>query len=237
MQVLELNTAVTVALGLAVDWQDGKTLLTETPALTDLACTLYKNGVAETKTLAGALTVDAHGMILLDLTAADTDTAGRLTAVVTNAVIEGFSTDVILPRIAEFSVLTAADYAAWWTGGDVESLLPDADAAMTMLQRAAVEQLQVFGEPVVYHPHDDVAQTIAAVVTRGGPAGLGAAPGRAEQITVSVLNTDTGGIATDAVDTGKDAVTVAARLGDTPRKRRLLRLIHQDAGMATYEVQ
>jgi hypothetical protein len=237
MQTLEHNTAATVAIGLAVDWRDGKTLLTETPTLTDLACTLYKNGTASSKTLTGSLTVDAAGMLLLELTADDTDTPGQLTIVLTNAVVDGYPTDVILPRQADFAVLAAAEYAAWIAGEDPTLLLPDA-TLLTAEQRAGLDQLWAFGEAITYHPADGTPVLICAVVSRQGPAELMGLPaGRAERLMITALNAASGGIATETVDTGKDFVTVAARLGDTPRKRRLVRVVDQDAAMATYEVQ
>jgi len=129
MQYLKQNTVATVALGLAVDWRDGKTLLVETPTLSGLACTLYKNGTAEPKTLPGNLTVDANGMILLTLTAADTNTTGRLDIVLVNAVVDGYPSDVLLPRTASFAVLDAAAFDGLTQpptsgGGDAE-LYPD----------------------------------------------------------------------------------------------------------------
>jgi len=108
LQYLRQNTAATIALGPAVDWRDGKTLLTETPTLTDLSCTLYKNGVAEIKSLTGDLTVDVTGMIVLTLSADDTDTAGRLDVLLANAVVGGYPSDVILPRAAAMFVVDEA---------------------------------------------------------------------------------------------------------------------------------
>lgn len=237
MMFVQQNMQVNVVLGPFVDWRDGKTLLTETPTLTDLTCTVYKNGTPSTLVLTDRLTVDSAGMGTLTLSAAEVDTLGPLVVLIANAVVDGFSTDVILPVDAAFMVLSSTEYVSFLTGDSYHALLPDA-ALLTAEQRAGLDQLWAFGEAITYHPGVGTPAVICAVVSRQGPAELMGLPaGRAERLLITVLNTASGGIATASVDTGKDYVTVAARLGEEARKRRLVRIVDQDAAMATYEVQ
>lgn len=112
MVILKQHTAATVLIGPLVGWRDGKTLLTETPALSDLACVLYKNGQGQTLDLSGVFQVDSNGMGALDLSAQQTDTAGRLEILLKNAIVENYPSDTILPRTAAFFVLPAAGWQA-----------------------------------------------------------------------------------------------------------------------------
>ena len=116
---------------------------------------------------------------------------------------------------------------------------PDLTAGGEADRAAAVEQLEIYGEPVVYHPAGGTPRAVVAIVTRSGPAELmGLPPGaRAEVLMVTVLDDPDEGIALSELDTGGDFVSVAARRSDTPRKRRLIRVAHQDTAMLTLEVQ
>jgi hypothetical protein len=104
--------------------------------------------------------------------------------------------------------------------------------------KEAMDQIAAFGESVVYYPSSGTGRTIEGIVTRSGPMELQGFPaGRSELLQVSVANDAVSGISSAEIDTGTDFIEVAARLGDTAKKRRVLRIVSQDYGMMTLEVQ
>jgi hypothetical protein len=194
MIFLQQNLGVSVVLGPFVDWRDGKTLLTATPTLTDLSCTVYKNGTPSALDLTDRLTVDSSGMGTLALSSAQVDTVGTLVVLIANAVVDGFSTDVILPVDASYMVLSSTEYVSFLTGDSYHELLPDA-SLLTAEQRAGLDQLWAFGEAITYQPGVGTPAVVCAVVSRQGPAELMGLPaGRAERLMITVLNTASGGL-------------------------------------------
>lgn len=98
--------------------------------------------------------------------------------------------------------------------------------------------LDEFGEDITYHPSGGSDRAIQAIVTRLGPANLEGLPiGRAERLEIEVLNDTVFGIACSELNTGGDYVTLAARLGAAADRRRIVRLLSQDAEMIRLEVQ
>lgn len=116
---------------------------------------------------------------------------------------------------------------------------PDLTAGGQADRAAAVEQLEIYGEPIIYYPAGGPPRPIVAIVTRSGPAELMGLPAgaRAEVLMVTILDDATEGIALTELDTGGDFVSVAARRGGIPYKRRLIRVAYQDSAMLTVEVQ
>jgi hypothetical protein len=115
MRYLRKNTAITVVVGPLVDWADGKTLLTDNATFdpSKLHCELVKNSTSETLTLSkttgdNLINLTGHGLATLTLSADNTDTEGSLRISLTNAVIDGYSTDYILPLTEDYRILYGA---------------------------------------------------------------------------------------------------------------------------------
>jgi hypothetical protein len=112
MRYLKKNTAITVVVGPLVDWADGKTLLTDNNTFdpTKLHCELVKNATSETLTLTKTggnnnINLTGYGLATLTLTAANTNTEGSLRISLTNAVIDGYSSDYILVTHEDYRIL------------------------------------------------------------------------------------------------------------------------------------
>lgn len=95
-----------------------------------------------------------------------------------------------------------------------------------------------FAETVVYCPRSGVRRSVQAVVDRSPPQDLSEAAGVAGAgIQVHVRNSATLGIASSELDIGGDRIELALRLGATAQARPISRLVSQDAGILTLEVQ
>lgn len=111
MRYLRKNTAVTVVIGPLVDWADGKTLLTDNAAFdpSKLHCELVKNSTSETLTLSkttgeNLINLTGYGLATLTLTADNTNFEGELRISLTNAVVDEYSSDLILPYVENWQV-------------------------------------------------------------------------------------------------------------------------------------
>lgn len=94
--------------------------------------------------------------------------------------------------------------------------------------------LRQFGdvEPLVYYPRSGSSRDINAIVERGTLEVITETGDITSQaIVIRVLNTATGGITSDEVDTGGDEIKVALRIGLTPERRALVRVLDDSGGM------
>ena len=79
-------------------------------------------------------------------------------------------------------------------------------------------------ETVTYYPVSGTARKISAVITRSEP-------GKMPAINALVMNSQTGGISSELVDTGGDKIECAKRAGSPPKLLRITEIINQDAGL------
>lgn len=96
--------------------------------------------------------------------------------------------------------------------------------------------MQQFGEPITYFPRDgsagDDGRLISAMVERQELEALSEAGDISIQGTiVRVRNDDTKGIASDEVDTGGDELSFARRVGETPQRRSIVRVLSDANGL------
>jgi hypothetical protein len=99
------------------------------------------------------------------------------------------------------------------------------------------EYLSTFGETVTYYPAAGGSRGISAIVERDGPAKLDDAPhGVSDKLIIQVANDATTGISSDEVNTMKDIVKVAVRIGDTAQDKLITDILSQDAGMMRLEL-
>lgn len=102
----------------------------------------------------------------------------------------------------------------------------------------APDFLTTFGETVTYYPKAGGSRQITAIVSRERPAELEGAPhGRAPRLSVSVANDSTTGISSDEIDTGGDEINLSVRIGETAQRRRITKILSQDAGMMKLELR
>lgn len=105
-----------------------------------------------------------------------------------------------------------------------------------------------FGENCVYVPGQGDARNIRAVIDRDPPAVINEATGKtltpfavihvvnsADEQTVGSLTF--AGIASSEIDTGRDKVTYAARIGKTATSRPIKQIAESDAGILTLELR
>lgn len=99
-----------------------------------------------------------------------------------------------------------------------------------------------FAEAVVYHPHrfygaeERPPRTINAVVMREAIAVIdGDGDTVAPMWEVHVANDATLGISSSELDLGGDKISLAPRVGETPERRSITRLIGHDEGMLILE--
>ncbi|MCE5184931.1 MAG: hypothetical protein LLF76_02255 [Planctomycetaceae bacterium] len=112
MSQLLQNIATTISVGQFIDWADGKTLLTDNDAFDPslISAVLYKNGVGQALTLAKSgsnainLFGNNDGMASLVLTGLNVNTSGTLQISFSNAIIDGISSDYILPFSVSYDV-------------------------------------------------------------------------------------------------------------------------------------
>jgi hypothetical protein len=87
-----------------------------------------------------------------------------------------------------------------------------------------------FGETVTYTARGKAPKTLEAVVFRNPPAPVnGSLTATAPLMTVWVRNHATYGVT--SVDTGGDTITVAERVGDTPKAHPVDSVLKQEGGM------
>lgn len=85
-------------------------------------------------------------------------------------------------------------------------------------------------EMVTYYPATGDSRQISAVVTRPES-------GRIPEINLLVLNSETEGISSELIDTGGDKIECAKRVGETPKKMRITKILNQDAGLLLLEAK
>ena len=108
----------------------------------------------------------------------------------------------------------------------------------TLLTETASEFTDVFAEDVTYWPRAGGSRAIKAIVSRQTPEQLpGEARAHGMTITVTVENNATSGISSSEVDTGGDKIELARRIGETPIKRAINKILNQDAGMMELELR
>jgi len=117
MRYLKQNTAVTIVVGLFVDYADGKTLLTDNVTFdpTDLVCELIKGNSSSELTLSKTggsndLNLTGKGMATFELAVGNVDTLGQFRLSFTNDEPGGVSTETILAFCEDFEVLPANVY-------------------------------------------------------------------------------------------------------------------------------
>ena len=123
MRFLRQNTAVQIVVGPMIDWMDGKTLM----RLNDdfypdaLNCELVKGSTGSNLTLtktggSNTINLSGNGLAVLSLTVVNTDTARHLRLFFSNAIVEDYPTDTILPFTEDFIVLNQDAYDALING-------------------------------------------------------------------------------------------------------------------------
>ena len=87
-------------------------------------------------------------------------------------------------------------------------------------------------ETVTYYPAVGAGRRINAVVSRGEPGGVPDIRGDSfQRPAILVRNDATKGIASDTVDCGGDEIEVARRVGNAPKRLRIMEILNQDAGL------
>ena len=85
---------------------------------------------------------------------------------------------------------------------------------------------------------DLTERQITALVNRQPVDDLGDAPvGTAPRLIVNIRNDATYGISSSEIDLGRDKVLVPVRLGEAAQKRKLSKILSQDAGMMVVELR
>lgn len=108
----------------------------------------------------------------------------------------------------------------------------------TELKSTAEYFLDTFGEQITYHPAEGDPRQIKAIIDRDAARGTDAPPsGYGPAITVTIANDAEMGVAITDLDTGRDKIELAVRIGDDPQQRSLGQIISQDAGMFTVGVR
>jgi len=82
-------------------------------------------------------------------------------------------------------------------------------------------------------------RAITAIVERNNYiAKLSGAPyGTSPVLEVTVVNDSDDGISSDEIDTGRDIIELAVRLGETAQRRRITKILWMDEGMLGLEVR
>lgn len=105
-------------------------------------------------------------------------------------------------------------------------------------------QLDDFAENVTYRPHRFFGEearpdrTIRAVVIRESETVLSEDGDTIVPVwAVHVVNSETLGIASEELDTGRDEILLPPRDNQTPEARTIVRIVEQDQGMITLQCQ
>lgn len=95
-----------------------------------------------------------------------------------------------------------------------------------------------FGESITYYPNGGGARPIQAIVDREPPAIMDAAGNAVvPRFIVRVFNSCRSGIASNEIDTGKDELQFAAKVGEVVGKRHSIgQIISQDSGVLQISV-
>lgn len=98
-------------------------------------------------------------------------------------------------------------------------------------RNAAHRQVNHFGEELVYYSRDGKVRKIKGHVRRNSLdiiAETGEIP--SQELVITVKNSDCDGISSSEIDTGGDEIEVALRVGLTPQRRSIARILsdHND---------
>ena len=108
----------------------------------------------------------------------------------------------------------------------------------TAMAAALPAMMHSFGETVSYTPAGGEAREITAAVRRQPPGPVEGMPaGRGPQLTIAVANDATTGISSSELDTGGDTVTVAVRVGQTPKVRAIVGIVSHNAAQMVLELR
>lgn len=102
-----------------------------------------------------------------------------------------------------------------------------------------------FGETITYAPFGRTRRSVLATVVRDRPGEITGIDGsRAVSIQITLRNSATsigddgqGGISVEELSIGRDAVLIAARVGETATERRIVGIARQNGAMVTLDVQ
>lgn len=93
------------------------------------------------------------------------------------------------------------------------------------------------GESIKYKPGGVGGRTITAFVNRRPSEGLDVPFGHSPFAEIHVENDSTTGIDSDEINTKADMIEYAVRLGEAVEDRKIVEIIHQDAGMLILDVR
>jgi len=98
---------------------------------------------------------------------------------------------------------------------------------------AAINLIRQFGEAITYYPGSGAtSRSIDGIVERGTLQLIGETGEITGQaIVIRVRNSATEGIASTEIDTGGDEIEFPLRVGDTPRRRSVVKVINDNAGI------
>lgn len=127
--------------------------------------------------------------------------------------------------IPSLAIIIETDPAAATTDFD-EAIYEDADIF-----------LSTFGVQITYYPRSGGSRSIIGIVDQDLVSGVSGFPGANTPFArIAVKNSVTDGIASNEVDTGGDKIGYSVRVGQTAQQRRISRVLSQDYGMVTLEV-
>lgn len=92
------------------------------------------------------------------------------------------------------------------------------------------------GETVTFRPYGGTPRSISAIIDRNPPSAFGEM-GNTPVMIVTVANSDTIGISSSELNTGRDQIDIAERYGATATTRTVVSIVRHDAGMLTVEVR
>jgi hypothetical protein len=113
-------------------------------------------------------------------------------------------------------------------------------AMLSYLKTAAGHIVGTWGEAVTYKPSVGATRSISAVIDRPGVRKSdipGAYAANGPEILVRVINDSTTGITASEVNTGKDLISLAVRLGQTAQDRLITKVVSHDEGLVVLEVR
>ncbi|MCE5185080.1 MAG: hypothetical protein LLF76_03025 [Planctomycetaceae bacterium] len=106
-----------------------------------------------------------------------------------------------------------------------------------MINRRAAAKA-TFGTEIIVRPDGVTERTIVAVIKHHGISSVPGLPqGHCDQITIKVDNDSSTGLSAAEFDKTKATCRLPKRKGATPAEAKIIDIIHQDAGMVTYEVR
>ena len=93
------------------------------------------------------------------------------------------------------------------------------------------------GETVTLYPDGETERSVTAMIEyEGVEQSAGLHHGKGVAISVAVANDAATGLSTDEYDSGTAMIDIPERIGKSTTKKRLSKIISQDAAMVTYKV-